>query len=128
MAVWVRGVLAYRPADAVGGGVLERWIVENGVEHGFLTPSVLASLDPAVLGSVKAFAAGGEAVPASLVARWERFAPLQNLYGPTETTIGVTISAPMVDDGGPVLLGSPIPGSGWWCWMRGWRRCQWGGW
>ena len=57
--------------------------------------------------------AGGEAVPASVVARWSPFLPLHNVYGPTETTIGVTFSGPMrreSDADGPVLLGGPIAG------------------
>jgi amino acid adenylation domain-containing protein/non-ribosomal peptide synthase protein (TIGR01720 family) len=110
MAVAVRGTIAYRPADAVGGAPLQEWMVAQRVQHGFLTPSVLASLDPAELPDVVSLAAGGEAVPASLVAQWAPHVRLQNLYGPTETTIGVTISAPMTDSVGPVVLGPPIAG------------------
>ena len=97
----------------------------TGVEHGFLTPSVLASLDPAVLGSVKAFAAGGEAVPASLVARWGRFAAAESVWTDRDDhrcddfgAHGRRRWAGVVgfDRGRLVVL------------MRGWRRCRWGGW
>ncbi|HNP58753.1 MAG TPA: amino acid adenylation domain-containing protein [Gordonia sp. (in: high G+C Gram-positive bacteria)] len=113
LAVTARGAVAYRPFDAVGGEPLQRWMVEQRVEYGFLTPSVLATLDPAGLPDVRALMAGGEAVPASVVARWSPFLPLHNVYGPTETTIGVTFSGPMrreSDADGPVLLGGPIAG------------------
>ena len=110
MAVWVRGVLAYRPADAVGGGVLERWIVENGVEHGFLTPSVLASLDPGNVGSLRVLWAGGEAISKSLVNRWAPHVELRNLYGPTEATIAATLSSPLRVADERVALGAPVLG------------------
>ncbi len=110
LAVTARGTLAYRPADATGGDELAQWMTGQRVEHGFLTPSVLATLDPSTLPHLKALMAGGEAVPATLVDRWSAHTRLHDLYGPTETTIGVTLSAPLRAHGGPVLLGGPIPG------------------
>ncbi|QKT08192.1 amino acid adenylation domain-containing protein [Gordonia sp. X0973] len=110
MAVTARGTIAYRPTQAVGGAELQAWMTEQRVEHGFLTPSVLATLDPRDLPDLKALMAGGEAVPAALVGRWAPHVVVHNLYGPTETTIGVTLSPPLRDTGGPVLLGGAIPG------------------
>ena len=40
------------------------------VTHAFLTPSVLASMDPSGLDDLEVVVAGGEAVPAELVTRW----------------------------------------------------------
>ncbi|QKT08193.1 non-ribosomal peptide synthase/polyketide synthase [Gordonia sp. X0973] len=102
--------LVYRPSDAVGGDALQRVIADGGVTHGFLTPSVVASLDPHAWPTLRALFVGGEAVPRSLVAGWSQHR-LQNLYGPTETTIGITISAPLVP-GEPVVLGAPLDGVG----------------
>ncbi|WP_454165032.1 non-ribosomal peptide synthase/polyketide synthase [Gordonia iterans] len=105
------GVLVYRPSGAVGGQVLQDFIMRQAVTHTFLTPSVLATMDPAMLPSLRVVYAGGEAVPQALKDRWAMFPRIQNLYGPTETTIGVAISAPM-QIGAPVYLGGPLAGVG----------------
>ncbi|WP_185981988.1 non-ribosomal peptide synthetase [Gordonia rubripertincta] len=103
------GTLAYRPPEAVGGAALERFIAEHGATHTFLTPSVLSTMDPAAVPSLRVIAAGGEAVPQPIVDRWSGSTELHNLYGPTETTIGITIS-PAMQPGDPVRLGGPIGG------------------
>ncbi|MDS1113878.1 amino acid adenylation domain-containing protein [Gordonia westfalica] len=103
------GTLAYRPSEAVGGAALERFIAEHGATHTFLTPSVLSTMDPAAVPSLRVIAAGGEAVPQPIVDRWSGATELHNLYGPTETTIGITISTAM-QPGDPVRLGGPIGG------------------
>ncbi|WP_167330277.1 non-ribosomal peptide synthetase, partial [Gordonia namibiensis] len=103
------GTLAYRPSEAVGGEVLERFIAEHGATHTFLTPSVLSTMDPTAVPSLRVIAAGGEAVPQPIVDRWAPATELHNLYGPTETTIGITISSAM-RPGDPVRLGGPIGG------------------
>ncbi|MCF8568746.1 amino acid adenylation domain-containing protein [Gordonia sp. HY002] len=105
------GTLVYRTADAVGGAELERLIADSGVTHTFLTPSVLATLDPDRVPSLRSIAAGGEAVPQSIVDRWAPVTTIRNLYGPTETTIGITISTALAADV-PVRLGGPIGGVG----------------
>ncbi|GAB08434.1 putative non-ribosomal peptide synthetase [Gordonia araii NBRC 100433] len=106
------GALVYRSADAVGGEALERVVAGKAVTHGFLTPSVVASLDPDVWESLHALFVGGEAVPESLVEQWASAGRrVQNLYGPTETTIGITISDPL-QPREPVVLGEPLDGVG----------------
>ncbi len=103
------GTIAYRPSEAVGGPALEAFISEHGVTHTFLTPSVLSTLEPAKVPTLRVIAAGGEAVPQPIVDRWAAAVELHNLYGPTETTIGITIS-PAIHPGDPVRLGGPIGG------------------
>ncbi|MDH3011626.1 amino acid adenylation domain-containing protein [Gordonia alkanivorans] len=109
LATITSGTLAYRPSEAVGGPALARFIAEHGATHTFLTPSVLSTLDPAEVPSLRVIAAGGEAVPQTIVDRWSGATELHNLYGPTETTIGITIS-PVMEPGAPVRLGGPIGG------------------
>ncbi|WP_415270932.1 amino acid adenylation domain-containing protein [Gordonia amicalis] len=99
----------YRHRDAVAGAPLQEFMREQHITHTFLTPTVLASLDPAELPDLYTVYAGGEAVPESLRERWAPLMRFQNLYGPTETTIGVTIGVPMRSDE-PVLIGPPIDG------------------
>ncbi|ETA04625.1 hypothetical protein V525_23105, partial [Gordonia alkanivorans CGMCC 6845] len=99
----------YRHRDAVAGEPLQEFMREQHITHTFLTPTVLASLDPAELPDLHTVYAGGEAVPESLRERWAPLLRFQNLYGPTETTIGVTIGEPMQSDQ-RVLIGPPIDG------------------
>uniref|UniRef100_UPI0035E3D90D non-ribosomal peptide synthetase n=2 Tax=Gordonia paraffinivorans TaxID=175628 RepID=UPI0035E3D90D len=105
------GTIVYRPSDAVGGTALQAFMVEHRVTHTFLTPSVLSTLEPLALESIEVVYVGGEAVPQALKDTWARTRRIQNLYGPTETTIGITISEPM-RPGDPVLLGGPLAGLG----------------
>ncbi|AZG48350.1 Tyrocidine synthase 3 [Gordonia insulae] len=105
------GSVVYRAPDAVGGAALTRFMADHRVTHTFLTPTVLATLEPEELPDLSALMAGGEAVPSSLVDRWAPHVAVHNLYGPTETTIGVTLSAPM-RAGAPVRLGGALAGVG----------------
>ncbi|WP_344786239.1 amino acid adenylation domain-containing protein, partial [Gordonia caeni] len=105
------GVLIFRPDGAVGGEPLQTFIVQHAITHTFLTPTVLATLEPSALPALRVVYVGGEAVPQPLKDAWAPFRRIQNLYGPTETTIGVAISEPM-QIGDPVLLGGPIAGVG----------------
>ncbi|WP_143220343.1 non-ribosomal peptide synthetase, partial [Actinomadura sp. CNU-125] len=62
--------------------------------------------------SLRRIFSGGEALPAGLAAETHRTlgVPLHNLYGPTETTIGVTARPVEPGDGGdgPVPIGRPV--------------------
>ncbi|MCB1293515.1 MAG: amino acid adenylation domain-containing protein, partial [Gordonia sp.] len=109
MATRSGSVLVYRPSDAVGGEVLQEYMARQGITHTFLTPTVLSTLDPEALFALRVVYAGGEAVSAALKDEWAACRRIQNLYGPTETTIGVAISEPM-EIGEPVSLGGPIEG------------------
>ncbi|GAC71059.1 putative non-ribosomal peptide synthetase [Gordonia soli NBRC 108243] len=111
LATVAGGVLIYRPSDAVGGAVLQDFMLRQAVTHTFLTPSVLATLEAPAVPALRVVYAGGEAVPQGLKDEWAVFRRVQNLYGPTETTIGVTISAPL-GVGEPITLGGPLAGVG----------------
>ncbi|MGW9267005.1 amino acid adenylation domain-containing protein, partial [Gordonia terrae] len=111
LAIVSGGVLIYRPADAVGGPPLQDLMMRQAITHTFLTPTVLATIEPHAVPALRVVYAGGEAVPQALKDSWAPFRRIQNLYGPTETTIGVTISAPMAV-GEPVSLGGPLAGVG----------------
>ncbi len=77
------------------------------------TPSAVAMLSPEGLESVSLVMAG-EACPAEVVDQWASGRVMINAYGPTETTMCVTISAPLAPGlaaDGPVPIGSPVPGA-----------------
>ncbi|MBF6192811.1 amino acid adenylation domain-containing protein, partial [Nocardia beijingensis] len=111
LALGGAGGLVVAPPLTFGGAELAELISAGGVTHAFLTPSVLASLDPDALPGTRTIVAGGEAVPADLAAKWTTATErdFHNGYGPTETTVMTTISDPL-RPGEPVTIGGPIRG------------------
>ncbi len=111
LAIGGAGTLVVAPAGYVGGTELAELIRTEGVTHTFLTPSVLATLDPDGVPGLRALVVGGEHVPADLAARWNTLPQrhFHNGYGPTETTIMTTISD-VLRPGEPVHMGGPIRG------------------
>ncbi|KAA8879752.1 amino acid adenylation domain-containing protein, partial [Nocardia colli] len=114
LAIGRGGTLVVCPPGVYGGEELAELIRAERVTHAFITPSVLASLDPAALAGMRVIVAGGEAVPADLVTKWggapdgsgRRF---HNGYGPTETTIMTNISDALTP-GDLVTIGGPTRG------------------
>ncbi|WP_169332727.1 non-ribosomal peptide synthetase, partial [Nocardia araoensis] len=102
-------VLVVSPPEVFAGARLAELIRAQEVSHAFVTPSVLATMSPAGLDSLRVLVAGGEAVSAETVAVWAPGRRLHNGYGPTETTIMVAISDPLCV-GDPVTIGGPIRG------------------
>ncbi|NUS93221.1 MAG: amino acid adenylation domain-containing protein, partial [Nocardia sp.] len=101
--------LVVSPPDVFAGAELAQLIRTQRVSHAFVTPTVLSTMSPADLPALRVLVAGGEAVPAETVALWAPGRELFNGYGPTETTIMVAISDPLVA-GDRVTIGGPIRG------------------
>jgi non-ribosomal peptide synthetase component F len=99
--VWAGAVLVVTPVG-VGGGVELAEVVDRfGVTHAMLPVSVLASVPVGVgLGSLSCVAVGGEPVRGDVVARWASGRRMINGYGPTEATVTVTMSDPLVPAAG----------------------------
>ncbi|WP_280314386.1 non-ribosomal peptide synthetase, partial [Nocardia wallacei] len=110
LAIGASATLVVSPPDVYGGDELRRLLLDQRVTHAFLTPSVLASVDPAGLADLGTVVVGGEACPAALVERWAPGRALYNAYGPTEATIAANISAPLASSG-PITVGGPIRGT-----------------
>ncbi|WP_141717962.1 non-ribosomal peptide synthase/polyketide synthase, partial [Nocardia altamirensis] len=110
LAVGGGGALVVVPPGVYGGAELADLIRAERVTHAMLTPSVLASMDPAALAGLRVVIAGGEAVSADLLAKFSaggrRFF---NAYGPTEATIASNISRAL-RPGDRVTIGGPIRG------------------
>ena len=109
LAVGSGAALVVAPPEAYAGEALTALLQGQQVSAAVLTPTVLSSLDRARLDGVDTLIAGGEACPAELVAAWAPGRRMFNAYGPTETTIWATCSAPL-SAGQPVSIGAPIPG------------------
>ncbi|MEE2061899.1 amino acid adenylation domain-containing protein [Rhodococcus artemisiae] len=107
-AFGVGATLVVVPATVYGGDELTDLLNHERVTHMFSTPAALASLDPARL-QAGSITVAGEACPPELAARWAPGRRMFNAYGPTETTIVVNITEPLVA-GETVTLGAPVCG------------------
>lgn len=100
------------PPDSYGGAELSELIARQKITHMLITPSALATLDPAALAGVGTIVIGGEAAPQDTVDRWSVDRRLVNAYGPTETTCSVTMTAPLnpgsADGIGRAMVGAVI--------------------
>ena len=84
------------------------------------TPSAVGMLSPEGLDSV-ALVVGAETCPGEVVDRWAPGRVMFNVYGPTETTIYASISAPLTPGSGAPPIGVPVPGAALFV-LDGWLR------
>ncbi|MGH8880688.1 MAG: AMP-binding protein, partial [Stackebrandtia sp.] len=121
LAIGAGGALVVVPPGTYGGDELGELIARDGVTHALITPSVLATLDPAALAGMRVVIAGGEAVTAEQVAKWSVTPDgtprhFHNAYGPTEATVATNISDPLTA-GDPAKfteeMSARTPPSGW---------------
>ncbi|MEV0538296.1 amino acid adenylation domain-containing protein [Nocardia salmonicida] len=113
MAFGGGGASVIAPPEVFGGAPLAELIAAESVTHMVITPSALATIDPAEVSSLRVLAVAGEAVGPDLVARWCGGAggrTMVNLYGPTEYTIWATGSEPLSATA-PVTIGTPVRGA-----------------
>ncbi|WP_169813146.1 non-ribosomal peptide synthetase [Nocardia jejuensis] len=112
MTIGSAATLVIAPPTIMGGAELAEFLHRHRITHAFLTPSVLATINPDGLDTLTTLVVGGEPCPPSLLTQWastdRRF---HNLYGPTETTIAATLSRPLHSDTA-VTIGATIPGVG----------------
>ncbi|MGB3696730.1 MAG: amino acid adenylation domain-containing protein [Gordonia sp. (in: high G+C Gram-positive bacteria)] len=93
------------------GDALAEFMMRQGITHALLSPTVLATLDPATLHSLRVVYAGGDELTVELKDQWALMRRIQNVYGTAETTGAVTISEPL-PLGATVDLGGPVDGVG----------------
>ncbi|MDT5219608.1 MAG: hypothetical protein QOF15_1713, partial [Mycobacterium sp.] len=74
------------------------------------TPSALGVLPPQGLESA-ALVVAGEACSAAVVDQWSPGRVMINAYGPTETTIYASMTAPLTPNSGMPTIGSPVSGA-----------------
>ncbi|RAH78998.1 acetyl-CoA synthetase-like protein [Aspergillus japonicus CBS 114.51] len=72
-------------------GDLAGVIRDMGVNHLFLTPTVARLLDPKAVPTLESITVGGEPLTPDVVATWASKVTLINAYGPTETSVMVTM-------------------------------------
>ncbi|AFM18251.1 non-ribosomal peptide synthase/amino acid adenylation enzyme [Mycolicibacterium chubuense NBB4] len=115
------GRLVVVPEEMTGSpDELQRMLSTHQVGVLSQTPSATGVLEPERLASM-ALLVAGEACPADLVDRWAPGRVLINGYGPTETTICATRSAPLTAGSGTPPIGSPVEGAAVFV-LDGWLR------
>ncbi|MEL6688789.1 MAG: amino acid adenylation domain-containing protein [Pseudomonadota bacterium] len=104
---------AEQDIDAMG-----RLMARHEVTHSLCLPSLaqafLPRLSREALASLNTLIVAGEAMPPALTEAVAAHAPglmLFNEYGPTESTVWATASEITGQDGGPVPIGTPVPGT-----------------
>ncbi|MEV6135639.1 amino acid adenylation domain-containing protein [Nocardia sp. NPDC051990] len=112
LAIGSGATMVIVPTDVYGGDELADLMERERVTHMFITPAALATIDRErwSLPHLRALMVGGEAFGPELVARWAPGRQMHNGYGPTETTIVITISEPMAI-GEPITIGTPVRGA-----------------
>ncbi|OHT87963.1 non-ribosomal peptide synthetase [Mycobacteroides saopaulense] len=108
--------------ESLGANPLEfqALLVDEHVTVLHQTPSAVSALDVEALDSV-ALVVAAEACSAELVDRWAPGRVMTNAYGPTETTMCVTVSKPLAAGSGTPTIGGPVPGAAMFV-LDGWLR------
>lgn len=89
------------------GDDLRQILVERGITHVTLPPSVLAVLSINELPALGQIIVAGETCPSELVNQWSVGRRFFNAYGPTESTVCATI-AEINEDSEKITIGRPI--------------------
>ncbi|HSF43457.1 MAG TPA: amino acid adenylation domain-containing protein, partial [Thermoanaerobaculia bacterium] len=97
-------------AEIPSGPALAAEMRERAVTATMMPPTVLASLGDGDLPALRALVVGAEKCPAPLARRWAEGRRFWNAYGPTETTIFVTLHEGAAGSRTPPI-GRAIPGA-----------------
>ncbi|WP_268867146.1 non-ribosomal peptide synthetase [Nocardia aurantiaca] len=103
--------LVLAPAGVVAGAELAERINAEHVTHAAFTPTVLASLRPGQVDTLRTVIVGGEVCPPDLVNQWAPGRTLMTSYGATETTVASCGDTPLTATmDSPPLIGGPTRG------------------
>ncbi|WP_162911639.1 non-ribosomal peptide synthetase [Streptomyces koyangensis] len=105
------GRLVLPSPGPLAGDALVGFLAEHRISHTLIPPSVLATLPEGAaeeLSDLETLVVGGEVCAPELVRRWSVGRRMVNAYGPTESTVCATMSAPL--SAGVVVppIGRPI--------------------
>ncbi|WP_442972550.1 non-ribosomal peptide synthase/polyketide synthase [Rhodococcus sp. JS3073] len=103
--------LVVAPPEIIGGGELAELLRVERVTHIITAPAALGIVDPDGLEELQAVVVGGDVCPPELVAKFAPACRFFNSYGPTETTIIITMTDALVPKE-RITIGTPIEGAG----------------
>ena len=97
--------------EIVGGAELGALIRRERITHILTAPAALGTVTGGPFPDLEAVVVGGDVCPPELVERFGTHSRFVNSYGPTETTIIITETAPLAP-GDAITIGAPIAGAG----------------
>ncbi|MGW7057978.1 amino acid adenylation domain-containing protein [Streptomyces sp. NPDC054904] len=109
MALTSGATLVVPAPGPLAGEPLARLIADRAVTHALIPPAALASVPPVELPGLDCLIVGGDATSSELVARWAPGRRMVNAYGPTESTVAVSMSTPLRPTGTAPPIGAPVP-------------------
>ncbi|KAJ3460336.1 hypothetical protein MRS44_011203 [Fusarium solani] len=80
------GCLIMAPRELMMEDMTE-FLVKMNITYTQLTPTIIQTIEPERVSSLRVLASSGEALPQSLADRWRHNVKLFNAYGPTETIV-----------------------------------------
>ncbi|MDI5962454.1 non-ribosomal peptide synthetase [Streptantibioticus silvisoli] len=108
MALPAGAALVVPPPGPLAGEPLAEVLERDAVTHALIPPAALASVPAVGLPALRTLIVGGEACSAELVARWSAGRRMVNAYGPTESTVAATTSAPLAPSPAAPPIGRPV--------------------
>ncbi|KAF7167699.1 hypothetical protein CNMCM6106_003127 [Aspergillus hiratsukae] len=102
------------PSDSESRNNLAGAATEYNANWADLTPSVLRTLSPRDVPTLKTVAYGGEAPSKADILAWSDTVRLINVYGPAECSVLATVQPRITAESDPLNIGSPIGGV---CWV-----------
>ncbi len=97
-------------ADTMPGDPLHFTLERECITHAVLPPAVLSTTEPEGVLIGGTILSTGDSCTPSIVERWAPGRRFINGYGPTEMTVGVSMSEP-IQPGEPITIGRPWPGN-----------------
>jgi enterobactin synthetase component F len=91
------------PPGPLVGQELGEFLRDRRITLAATSPAALGSVPPTDLPDLRTMTVGSEACPGDLVARWSPGRKLINAYGPTEATVGATMSDPLSGSASPPI-------------------------
>ncbi|MEU0878094.1 non-ribosomal peptide synthase/polyketide synthase [Lentzea sp. NPDC005914] len=110
MSLPAGAALVVPPEGPLLGEQLADVLRDNKVTHALIPPVAMATVPDVELPDFRTLVVGGDACTAELVARWAPGRRMINAYGPTESTVVTSWSAPLTPGGVPPI-GRPLPGT-----------------
>ncbi|WP_432040750.1 AMP-binding protein, partial [Streptomyces cucumeris] len=111
MALTAGATLVVPEPGPLAGEPLAEVLASRRVTHALIPPAALASVPEAGLPDFHCLIVGGDACPAELVERWAPGRRMVNAYGPTESTVAVSMSEPLTAGAGTPPIGAPVHGT-----------------
>ncbi|WP_141693643.1 non-ribosomal peptide synthetase, partial [Streptomyces sp. PTY087I2] len=105
--------LVVPPPGPLADDVLAAVLRDSAVTHALIPPAALATVAvrPGDFPAFRTLIVGGDATSAELVDRWAPGRRMVNAYGPTESTVMATTSAPLTGQSGTPPIGRPVHNS-----------------